>query len=125
MATKKNFESWRDLRRWRKLPHEKPPNSALLTYKLKAIKSKRIRMGTLFKALSQHCPAEYEVLGRTLNRHPPAYETLVLFGSHPLPYSFKNNNPFFACVSQILKQLQIFHLKSYTHAIYMGCQSHP
>jgi transposase len=70
----KLFGFFSDLRRWRKLPHEKAPHSALLTYKVNAFKSKRIRLFSLFKALSQHCPAEYEVLGRTLKRHPPTYE---------------------------------------------------
>jgi len=75
MATIKIFVPFSDLRRWRKLPHEKPPHSALLRYKVKAIKSIRKRLLSLFKALSQHCPAEYEVLGRILNRHTPTYET--------------------------------------------------
>jgi hypothetical protein len=74
MTTKKSFGPFIDLGRWRKFPHEKPPHNELLTYKVKAIKS-NIRLLSLFNALSQHCPAEYEVLGRTLNRHPPTYET--------------------------------------------------
>ena len=44
MATKKSFRPWGDLRRRKKLPHEKPPHSALLTYKVKAIKPLWIRL---------------------------------------------------------------------------------
>jgi hypothetical protein len=72
---RKSFGPWSDLRRRKKLPHEKSPHSALLTYKVKAIKPLGIRLLSLFKALSQHCSGEYEVLGRTLNRHPPTFET--------------------------------------------------
>lgn len=75
MAAKKKIGIYSDLRRWRKLHHGKPLHRAFLTYKVKAITSKRIRLDSLFKALPHHCPAYYEVLDRTLNLHPPAYET--------------------------------------------------
>jgi hypothetical protein len=52
------FGPFSGLRRWRKLPHEKTPHSSSLTYKVKAITSIRIRLLSLFRALSQHCPTE-------------------------------------------------------------------